>query len=692
LASFLFGGMEIIGQPRAYLATGSDLRPAPAGEATFAAKTTAPAGTPDTLPKLLLYQARSRGERPALREKALGIWQTWTWRRYAGEACALAAALGERGLGRGHYLAIVGDNRPRLYVTMAAAQCLGAVPVPLYEDCTAAELEFAIQNTAIAHVLVEGQAQVDRLLEILPRCPSLQHVGYVNPRGMRHYDDPMLASYDQLIARGRQIVSSDPSLIERQVAAGHGSDAAALFYTPGTSGVPKGVVLSYASVIERAKTLSEWDGLTDRDVVFASMPPAWLGQSMFSYVQPLVVGHSVCCPESAETILSDMREIGPTYYFAPPRVFEARLSQMSLRMEDAGALQRKMYHYFMSVARRVKTYIQEGRRVGIVDRIRYLLGNFLVYAPLQHALGMSRVRVAYAVGDAIDADLSAVYRSLGINLKQLYGSTETSFVVCVQRDGRVTPDRVGPPLPGVELKLSPEGELLVRSPGLLQEYYADPEATRAAKDAEGWFHTGDVGYMDADGDLKIVGRMHDIGTLAGGAPLSPKYLENKLKVFPYIQEAVCFGHQQRHVSAIISIDGEAVRHWADKRGLVFTSYTDLASRSEVHDLVGDCIARMNRDLAADVGRASLQIRRFLILHKELDVDDDELTRTLSVRRRVIMDEYAPLVRALYSGRRSARLDARHHDDGSVGENSVELEIRDAKIVPSAAREANGLRR
>lgn len=674
--------MDIIAQTRASLATFSGRQRPARGEVPV--ETTTAARPLDTLPKLLLNQARVRGDRPALREKSLGIWQTWTWQFYADEARAMAAALRERGLARGQHLAIVGSNRPHLYVAMAAAQCIGAVPVVLYAECAAAELEFPIRNGAIAHALVEDQVQVDKLIELLPRCPSLQHIGYVNRRGMRHYDHGMLSSYDELIALGRRVLSRDPTIIDWLVAQGRGSDAAALFYTPGTTGMPKGVVLSYASLIERAKTISESEGFTDRDVVFAFMPPAWLGQSMFSYIQPLIVGHSVCCPESAETILSDTREIGPTRYFSPPRVLEARLTQLSVRIEDAGALQRKMYHYFMSVARRVGTHILEGKAVAMADRIRYLLGDFFIYAPLRNALGMGRVRVAYTGGEAIDPELLVLYRALGINLKQFYGSTETCFFVCVQADGRVESESVGPPLPGVELKLSQQGELLVRSPGLFAEYYANPEATRAAKDAEGWFHTGDAGHIDANGDLKLAGRMQDVETLAGGAPLLPKHLENELKFFPYIEDAVCFGHQQSHVCAFISIDGEAVRRWAEKRGLGFTSYADLASRGEIYELIGHCIEQVNRDLAADSDRAHLQIHRFSILHKELDADDDELTRTLTVRRRFIMEEYAPLVKALYAGRRSVRLEARlRYEDGRVGTGSVEIQIRDAKTMPSA---------
>jgi long-chain acyl-CoA synthetase len=307
----------------------------------------------------------------------------------------------------------------------------------------------------------------------------------------------------------------------------------------------------------------------------------------------------------------------------------------------------------------------------------------LLYAPLKNALGMSRVRVAFTAGDIVDPDLVVLYRSLGINLKQLYGSTETSFFSCMQADDDAKPDSVGPPLPGVELNFTPDGELLIKSPGLFQEYYDDPGATRAAKDAAGWFHTGDAGGIDAHGHLKIIGRMHDVGRLAAGTRLAPRYLENRLKLFPYIKEAVCFGHQQSNVCAFINIDGQAVRRWAERRGLVYTSYADLASRNELYELVGDCVARMNSELAADPERAGLQIHRFLILPKELNADDEELTPTYSLRRFFITKKYAPLVKALYAKCRSVHVDAAlSYGAGCAGKHSVELEIRTAKTVPS----------
>jgi long-chain acyl-CoA synthetase len=462
-----------------------------------------------------------------------------------------------------------------------------------------------------------------------------------------------------------------------------------MFFTSGTTGAAKGVVLTHYALIDRAKVAAEMEKLGDDDVVLAYLPPAWIGQNIFSYAQPFVTGYCICCPESAETVMTDMREVGPTYYFAPPRVLEALLTQVSIRMEDAAAPKRWLYRRFMAVANRAGGALLDGKPVSAFDRFLYFIGNILVYGPLRNVLGMSRVRVAYTAGEAIGPDLFRFYRSLGINLKQLYGSTETSVFVCIQPDGQVKADTVGPAVPGVELKFTPERELLIRSPGLFKEYYKNPQATAEAKDAEGWFHTGDAGYFDQDGHLKIIDRVKDVGKLADGTLFAPKYLENKLKFFPYIREAVGFGHGREKVCAFINFDIDAVANWAEKRNMPYAGYTDLASRDEVYDLVRECIERVNADLAQEPELANSQIHRFLILHKELDADDGELTRTRKVRRGHIADRYASLVQALYDGSREVHVEAQvKYEDGRTGTFSSDLKIRDAKtFAPQAAKRA-----
>jgi len=643
----------------------------------------------DTFPKLLLHHARVRGERPAIREKDLGIWQTWNWRRFADEARALACGLADAGVRRGDHVAVVGDNRPRLYAAIAAVQCLGGIPVPMYQDAVAAEMAFPIQNAEITHAVAEDQEQVDKLLEILPDCPTLKHIYYDDPRGLRHYAQPELQAYEKLLEDGTASLRRNPALLDAEIAKGAGLDTAAMFFTSGTTGSPKGVVLTHHALIDRAKAAADMEGLGDQDVVLAYLPPAWIGQNIFSYAQPFVTGYCICCPESAETVMTDLREIGPTYYFAPPRVLEGLLTQVSIRMEDASAVKRSLYRYFMELAQRVGGALLDRKDVSLADRLLYRLGDLLVYGPLRNVLGMSRVRVAYTAGEAIGPDLFRFYRSIGINLKQLYGSTETSVFVCIQPNGQVRADTVGPAVKGVELRFTPQRELLIRSPGLFKEYYKNPQATQQAKDAEGWFHTGDAGYVDKEGHLRIIDRVKDVGKLSDGTLFAPKYLENKLKFFPYIKEAVMFGDGRDKVCAFVNFDMEAVGSWAEKRNLPYTGYTDLASRPEVIDLIRDCVEKVNADLVQDPELANSQIHRFLILHKELDADDGELTRTRKVRRGAIAEKYQELVAALYDGRETVHIEVQiKYEDGRVGTVSADLRTAEAKtFAPEPMRKA-----
>jgi long-chain acyl-CoA synthetase len=640
----------------------------------------------DTFPRLLLHHARVRPAHPAIREKDLGIWQSWTWSQVAAEVRALACGLAAQGFERGMNLAIIGANRPRIYWAVAAAQSLGGVPVPLYQDAVAAEMVFVFQNAEIAYAIVEDQEQVDKLLEIMPQCPKLKHIYFDEPRGLRHYAQPELMSYENLQAIGREFDARNPEFFPAEVEKGAAADVAAMFFTSGTTGHPKGVVLTHESLITAGRMGAEMEGLTADEEVLAYLPPAWIGQNVFSYTQPLIAGFCVSCPESATTVMTDMREIGPTYYFAPPAVLEGLLTQVTIRMEDAGWLKRKMYHYFMGLARRVGAKILEAREpVGLLDRTRYWLGDLLVYGPLRNVLGMSRVKLAYTAGEAIGPDLFVFYRAIGINLKQLYGSTETSVFVCVQPNGQVKVDTVGPPVKGVEIKVTDAGEILIRSPGLFQAYYRDPEATAEAKTNDGWFHTGDAGYFDQDGHLKIIDRAKDVGKLQDGTLFAPKYLENKLKFFPYIREAVAFGHERDMVCAFVNIDFDAVANWAERRNLAYSGYTDLAAQPAVYELVRECVEKVNADLAADPKLGGSQIHRFLILHKELDPDDGEITRSRKVRRRFVAEKYKVPIDALYGGKRDCYVETQvKFEDGRTGMIAATLKIVDAKTFPPAA--------
>jgi len=646
-------------------------------------------GTVDTFPKLLLSHARERGDKPAIREKDLGIWQSWSWGEVRDEVEALAAGLSRAGLRRGAHIAVIGANRPRLYWTLIAAQSLGAIPVPFYEDAVAQEMVYVFQNAEIAFAVVEDQEQADKLFEILPECPQLRHIWYDDPRGLKHYTQPELASYEALRQAGREWARANPGLLESEIAKGHGGDTAIMLYTSGTTGNPKGVVLTYDNLILSSRAYAELEGLRDDEEVLAYLPMAWIGQNVFSYAQWMVVGFRINCIESGETVMTDMREIGPTYYFAPPRVLEGLLTQVTIRMEDASAVKRWLFRHFMELARRVGARLLDGKPVGAGDRLHYALGNLLVYGPLRNALGMTRIRVAYTAGEAIGPDLFVFYRSLGINLKQLYGSTETSVMVCVQPNGEVKPDTVGPPMKGVEIRVLDNGEIVLRCPGLFRAYYKNDAATREAKDPEGWYHTGDAGYFDEGGHLKIIDRAKDVGKLSDGTLFAPKYLENKLKFFPYIKEAVAFGHQRAEATALVNIDVQAVGDWAERRGIPYSGYTDLAAKPQVVELIADCVAKVNADLAADAKLSGSQIHRFVILHKELDADDGELTRTRKVRRGFIGEKYATVVDALYSGVERCVVEAQvRFEDGRTGAVRAELLVHPAKtFAAQPARQA-----
>jgi len=631
----------------------------------------------------LLDHAEKRPHAAALREKEYVIWQTTTWAVLLQRVRFLAAGLSAAGLKRGQHVVVIGDNRPRLSASMIAAQVLGAIPVPLYQDAVSAEFVFPINNAEVSFAIAEDQEQVDKLIELRPECPQLARIWYDNPRGLRNYSEPGLASLDSLMEQGADLDKKHPARFSGWVSIVKPSDVAAMFFTSGTTGHPKGVVHTHFTLIDRALAGAAFDKLTSDEEVLAYLPPAWIGQNIFSYAQWLACGYVVNCPESAETVSIDLKEIGPTYYFAPPRVFEGMFTSVMIRMEDAGAIKRWLFKRFMDVARRVGPARMDRKPLGFSDRLSYALGNVLIYGPLRNTLGMSRVRVAYTAGEAIGPDLFVFYRAIGINLKQLYGSTETAVFVCLQPDNEAKSDTVGVPIHGVELRVLDSGEILVRSPGLLKGYYKNPEATAEVLTADGWYRTGDAGFLDAGGHLKIIDRAKDVGRLSGGANdgamFAPKYVENKLKFFPFIKEAVAFGDKKEKVCAFINIDFAAVGNWAERRNLPYAGYTDLAAKPEVLELVRECVEKVNADLAQDERLAGSQISRFLVLHKELDADDGELTRTRKVRRGAIADKYGVLVNALYAGRSSQYIETQvMFEDGRVGLVSAELRIVDAK--------------
>jgi long-chain acyl-CoA synthetase len=638
----------------------------------------------DTFPKLCANQAAKNGDRPAIREKNFGIWQSWTWAEVAAEVRALACGLAALGLKRGDKIAIIGDNRPRLYWTMTAAQAIGAIPVPLYQDSAAEEMAFVVDHAEVRFAMAEDQEQVDKMIEIKSKDGKLEQIIYDEPRGLRHYTHDFLHSFDDVQAAGREFDAAHADFYETEVAKGTGADTAIILYTSGTTGQPKGVVLSFDNLIRTAANGIAFDSLRHDEEVLAYLPMAWVGDHLFSFSQSYKAGFCVSCPESSDTVMVDLRELGPTYFFAPPRIFENILTTVMIRMEDAGWVKRRLFHYFMGVAKRCGGDILDGKPVSLADRFLYALGDLLVYGPLRNTLGFSRVRLAYTAGEAIGPEIFNFYRSIGINLKQLYGSTEASVYITMQPDGEILSDTVGRPAPEVEIKVTDSGEVMFRSPGVFVEYYRSAEATAATKTPDGWVHTGDAGYLTEEGHLKIIDRAKDVGRLNNGALFAPKYIENKLKFFPEIKEVVAYGHQRDYCAVFVNIDLEAVGSWAERNNIAYGSYQELAAHPEVLASIKRHIEAVNRDLSEDPKLAGSQIERFIVLHKELDADDGELTRTRKVRRSFVADKYSPLVEALYSNLDHTHIETEMtFEDGRKGKIAADLQILSAEIYSSA---------
>ena len=638
----------------------------------------------DTIPKLLLDHARRRGNSPANRHKDLGFWQSWTWSEVAEEVRNLACGLAKLGFKRGDKLAVIGDNRPRLYWSMVAAQALGGIPVPLYQDSVADEMVYVLENSDAKFAIVQNQEQTDKLLEIKDRLPHLEYICYEEPRGMRDYTQEFVFYYKDVQQTGRAFHGENPDYFLQELEQGQGSDISIFLYTSGTTGKPKGVVLTADNLIITARNSIDFDNLTSDEEVLAYLPMAWVGDNIFSLAQAYVIGFCVNCPENPETVMTDLKEIGPTYYFAPPAIYETVLTKVMIRMEDAGKIKRSMFNYFMELAKSVGIRILDGKAVSFSEKLLYSIGQILVYGPLRNNLGLSRTRLAYTAGEAIGPEIFEFFRSLGINIKQLYGQTEASVFICAQPDGQVKADTVGTAYPGVELRLADNNEVFYRSPGVFHSYYKNPESTADTKDAEGWVATGDAGFFDEDGHLKIIDRAKDVGRMTDGSMFAPKYIENKLKFFPFIKEAVAFGDEKDYATAFICIDIEAVGNWAERRNLAYSGYTDLSARDEVYDLLQECVESVNADLARDEKLSGSQIKRYLLLHKELDADDGELTRTRKVRRRIVAEKYAVLITALDDPQQThCEIDSQMtFEDGRTGNVHADLQIRESVRIKS----------
>jgi long-chain acyl-CoA synthetase len=641
------------------------------------------------MPKLLERNAVRFADRPAMRFKDLGIWQSWTWSELRREIMLAATGLYVLGLKRGERIAIIGGNRPRMYWTFLAAQSLGAVPVPVYADSVADELAYVLGHAEISMAVVADQEQVDKIQSISERVPTLRHIIYDQPRGLERYDHSQLHSFKSVQDIGAAESKREPRTEAwwlSEIARGGGDDVSVMLYTSGTTGRSKGVMMGSARCIQAAMDTVEFDKLTADDLVLAYLPLAWVGDYYLNFAQAMVAGFCVACPESAETVQNDTREIGPTFYFAPPRVFETLLTRVTIRMEDASTAKKKLFHHYLAVAKRWgEKILNREAGVPLSARLSYGIGNLLVYGPLRNALGFSKVRVAYTAGEAIGPELFQFYRSLGINLKQLYGQTEAFLYVTAQPDGQIHADTVGPATPHVTIKIDPNGEVLYRSPGQFLGYYKEPEKTAEAMTEDGYVKTGDAGFFDDKGHLKIIDRAKDVGKLNNGMLFAPKYIENKLKFYPNIREVVAFGHGRDFVTCFINIDLSAMANWAERNNLVYASYQELAANPRVYDIIRDHVDAVNKSLSQEPMMAGAQVKRFLILHKELDADDGELTRTQKVRRSFIADRYLPLLTALYDGSTQRHIKTEvTFEDGRKGMVEGNVTIVDMQTYPVAA--------
>ena len=638
-----------------------------------------------SLPALLRRNAASFGSLAAFREKEFGIWQTWSWAKALEEAENFALGLIELGIQPGDFVAVLGRNRPDLYISMIAIQMTGATPVPQYQDSVAEEMEYVLAHCGAKFVVAGDQEQVDKILEIQTKLPAFEQMIYLDGRGLRKYDHSKLHSFSSVIESGKNSGQNSRSILNDRESALNYKSTCVMLYTSGTTGRPKGVVLSNANIIETAKTTCEFDNLKQSDEILAYLPMAWIGDFIFSVGQAMWSGFCVNCPESADTLSTDLREIGPTYYFAPPRVFEMQLTNVMIRMEDSGRFKKWLFDYFMEHARRVGADILDGKSVGLGNRIKYFLGDLTVYGPLKNTLGLSKVRVGYTAGEAIGPEIFDFYRSLGINLKQLYGQTEASVYITQQPDGEVRGDTVGVPTPGVEVRIGDNGEVYYRSPGTFVEYYKNPKSTADTKDPEGWVATGDAGFFEEDtGHLRIIDRAKDVAKMSDGSMFAPKYVENKLKFYPNILEAVVFGAGKERCVAFVNIDLSAVGNWAERNNIAYSSYQELAGHTKVLEMVKEHIEEVNVSISEDKMLAGCQVHRFIVLHKELDADDGELTRTRKVRRKIIGEKFKDLVTALYDGSGSVYTETEvTYEDGRKGKISANLDIVDAKVINQA---------
>jgi len=598
----------------------------------------------DTLPKLLQRNAEQSPAAAGIREKARGVWQTLSWSAYRDRVRDFALGLSALGFQRGEKLSVIGDNRPQLYIAQLAAQALGGMSVPVYQDSITAELVFVLKHAGTSVIVAEDQEQVDKALTLKDQLPDLRWIVFDDPRGLWSYDDPMLRSFQQVAEMGIAHGKANPALYDTELAKGQPDDIAMIAYTSGTTGNPKGAMLSHRNMISASEAFLEVNDVRPGDNWLSYLPMAWVGDTAFSLSMALVAKLVANCPESPETVQRDLRELGPHAMLAPPRIWESMLTMMQVKGGDATPGKRMVFEHFRRLAERCELKRADGKALSLGERLGLALGEFLVYGPVRDQLGLRNARWCYTGGAPLGPDTYRFFRSFGINLKQVYGATEASALIACQANTEANPNTVGRPIPRIEVKIDDNGEVMLKGPNVFRGYFKQDDVTRDTVTADGWLKTGDAGFFDKQGHLVIIDRAKDVGKLADGSAFAPQFIENKLKFSPYIREAVAFGHDKPMVVAMIAIDMQTVGTWAEKRGLAYTSFMDLSRKPEVAGLIGEEIARANATLP-DVQ----QVKRFLLLNKELEADDAEMTRTRKVRRRFVAEKYARVIDTFYDG-------------------------------------------
>ncbi len=597
-----------------------------------------------TLPKLLQRNAEQDPKGPGIREKTRGVWQTLTWTGYRDQVRDFALGLAALGFKRGDKLSVVGDNRPQLYCAQLSAQLLGGVSVPVYQDSIASELVYVLNHAETSIIVAEDQEQVDKALSLKDKLPELRWIIYDDPRGLSFYDDPALRSYDSILEEGRKFGQANPGFYEAELAKGSADDIAMIAYTSGTTGSPKGAMLSHRNMIATAEAFIEVNDVKQGDNWLSYLPMAWVGDAAFTLGMALVSRLTVNCPESPETVQRDLRELGPDAMLAPPRIWENMLTLMQIKGSDASPMKRRVFEHFRGLAERCELKRSDGKPLSLGDRVGLALGELFVYGPVRDQLGLRKARWCYTGGAPLGPDTYRFFRSFGINLKQVYGATEASALIACQADAEANPNTVGRPIPRIEIKIDDRGEVLLKGCNVFKGYFKQDEVTRDTVTPDGWLKTGDAGFFDKQGHLVIIDRAKDVGKLSDGSAFAPQFIENKLKFSPFIREAVAFGDQRAFVVAMIAIDMQTCGTWAEKQGLAYTSFMDLSRKPEVAGMIGAEIAKANATLP-DVQ----QVKRYLLLNKELDADDAEMTRTRKVRRRFVAEKYANVIEAFYGG-------------------------------------------